>query len=89
MLLSPIHTYVESECQALTRNPGRCRWVKPFFIPSCALTETNRLGLGYTARGDDLVRIEHADKAALNRIDEADKEAILRAFAIKNKFLPC
>ncbi|MBX6963324.1 hypothetical protein [Alcaligenes faecalis] len=52
------------------------------------MTETKRLGLGYTARGDDLVRIEHAVQAALNRIDESDKEAILRAFAIKNKFLP-
>jgi len=53
------------------------------------LTETKRLGQGYTARGDDLVRIEHAVQAALSRIDESDKEAILRAFAIKNKFLPC
>ncbi|WP_157667170.1 hypothetical protein [Alcaligenes faecalis] len=51
------------------------------------MTETKRLGQGYTARGDDLVRIEHAVSAVLDRIDESGKEAILRAFAIKNKFL--
>ncbi|QTC01248.1 hypothetical protein JYG33_07310 [Alcaligenes sp. SORT26] len=52
------------------------------------MTETKRLGLGYTARGDDLVRREHAVQAVPDRIDESDKEAILRRFAIKNKLLP-